>query len=93
MSKGSPKIVLRLHQKTIDAIGVRVSEYNRTQRWRVQIDLSQWVRMAIAEKLAKQRRGAKYRPYGRKNRHDAPLVQATDSSACNVGPTRALARG
>ena len=58
MSLGSPKIVVRVPQELLDIIEDCVAGHNLHTRGK-EIGVSEWIRAAICEKVAKTRRGQK----------------------------------
>jgi hypothetical protein len=58
MSKGSPKIILRIPEELIDQIKDCVESANATRKDEP-YDVSSWIRAAIAEKIAHTMRSRK----------------------------------
>ena len=56
MSKGSPKVVIRLTPEILASMEAKIASYNATQFTRDSLNVSEFIRRSILEKLAKRER-------------------------------------
>ncbi len=76
MSAGSPSISLRLPQDLIDAVAVGVKKHNSQRNCRETIDMSEFVRKAIRQRLDHLRRASR----GGKNKSKKRQAKVVDSN-------------